>query len=76
MGKNKYISLIFILFITFSASFLEDLSQALLRSLVFRDYFAKFQSSKLGFGPVWSFLYLLMSIAIWKVWIVSFEKNF
>ena len=28
------------------------------------------------FAPVWSTLYFLMSLAIWKVWIKSYEKKF
>jgi len=27
------------------------------------------------FAPVWSTLYFLMSLAIWKIWIKSYDKN-
>jgi tryptophan-rich sensory protein len=27
------------------------------------------------FAPVWTVLYIMMAIAIWRIWINSFEKN-
>tara|TARA_Y100000992_G_C21055861_1_gene391782 strand:- start:166 stop:630 length:465 start_codon:yes stop_codon:yes gene_type:complete len=77
MGKNKYISLIFILFITFSASFLGGFVTSSFKEPWYSEIILpNFNPPSWVFGPVWSFLYLLMSIAIWKVWIVSFEKKF
>ena len=74
--KNKYLSLLIIFLITFlapsiggyvTASFKEPwYSQIILPS---------FNPPSWVFAPVWSTLYLMMSIAIWKVWVNSFDKS-
>ena len=76
MIKKKFYSFLIIFFITFLApaiggyvttSFKEPwYSQIILPS---------FNPPSWVFAPVWSTLYLLMAIGIWKIWINSFDNS-
>ena len=72
--KNKYLSLLIIFLITFlapsiggyvTASFKEPwYSQIILPS---------FNPPSWVFAPIWTTLYIMMALAIWKIWINSFD---
>lgn len=76
MTKNKYLSLVLILIITFSASLIGGYityynkepwySQIILPS---------FNPPSWVFGPVWTTLYVLMSLAAWSLWMKNFNKK-
>ena len=69
MFKNKFLSLILFLIITFSASFIGGLV-----SITFKEpwYSGLIKSSYNPpdwiFAPVWTILYLMMTMAIWFFW--------
>ena len=74
MPKNKYFSLFLILFITFFASAIGSFI-----STTFKEpWYSQIILPSLNppswvFGPVWTILYIMMSIAIWRVWINSLD---
>ena len=45
------------------------------RTLVFRDYSSKLQSTKLGLCTCLDNTIFMMSVAIWKIWIKYFDKK-
>ena len=69
MIKNKFLSLILFFIITFSASFIGGLV-----SIVFREpWYSKLVKSNYNppdwiFAPVWTTLYVMMTLAIWFFW--------
>ena len=69
MLKNKFVSFVFFVSVTYIASFIG--SAATLSSK--EPWYSSLNKSFLTppdwvFAPVWTTLYLLMSIAIWNVW--------
>jgi len=69
MLKNKFLSLILFFIVTFSASFTGGLVSISLKepwysSLVKSNY----NPPDWIFGPVWTSLYLMMTVAIWLYW--------
>ena len=76
MTKNKYLSLLFILLITFAASGIGGFTTAYFKEPWYSGIaLPSFNPPSWIFAPVWTSLYVLMSIAIWKVWIDSFDKK-
>ena len=72
--KNKYLSLIIILLITFIAPMIGSYVTSTLKEPWYSQIvLPSFNPPSWVFAPVWSTLYFLMSFAIWKVWIKSFE---
>ena len=76
MIRNKYISLLFIITITYIApaigsyttsSFKEPWYSAIIQP--------SFNPPSWVFPPVWFTLYALMSLAIWKVWIKTYNTK-
>ena len=69
MFKNKFLSLILFLIITFSASFIGGLV-----SISFKEpWYSELIKSSYNppdwiFAPVWTTLYLMMTMAIWFFW--------
>ena len=69
MFKNKFLTFIFFLAITFSASLIGGLA-----TITFKEPWysllnkPSFNPPDWIFGPVWTILYLLMTISIWKYW--------
>ena len=69
MLKNKFLSLILFLIITFSASFIGGLV-----TISFKEpWYSGLVKSNYNppdwiFAPVWTTLYLMMTIAIWTFW--------
>ncbi len=72
--KNKYLSLIILLLITFIAPMIGSYATSTFKEPWYSQIILpSFNPPSWVFPPVWSTLYLLMSLAIWKVWIKSFE---
>lgn len=76
MTKNKYLSLIIILTITFVASGIGGYTTASFKEPWYSEIvLPSFNPPSWVFAPVWSTLYILMSIAIWRVWINFFSQK-
>ena len=74
MTKNKYISLTLILLITFMASAIGGFTTASFKEPWYSEIILpSFNPPSWVFAPVWTSLYILMSIAIWRIWINSFD---
>ena len=70
MTKNKYLSLIFILLITFAASAIGGFTTASFKEPWYSEIvLPNFNPPSWVFGPVWTILYVFMSVAAWSVWI-------
>ena len=76
MTKNKYLSLFLILLITFIASAIGGFTTASFKEPWYSEIILpSFNPPSWVFAPVWTTLYIMMSIAIWKIWINSFNKK-
>ena len=76
MTKNKYFSLFIILTITFSASVIGGFTTTTFKEPWYSEIILpNFNPPSWVFAPVWSTLYILMSIAIWRVWIKFFDQK-
>ena len=69
MLKNKFLSLILFLIITFSASFIGGLVTFSFKEPWYSDLVkSNYNPPDWIFAPVWTTLYLMMTIAIWSFW--------
>ena len=76
MTKNKYLSLFFILLVTFAASAIGGYTTTSFKEPWYSEIILpSFNPPSWVFAPVWTSLYLLMTISIWKIWINSFNKG-
>ena len=76
MTKNKYLSLFLILLITSLASAIGGFTTASFKEPWYSEIILpSFNPPSWVFAPVWTTLYIMMSIAVWKVWINSFDLN-
>ena len=76
MLKNKILSFILFLLITYSASFIGGLVTINFKEPWYSELVrSSFSPPDWIFAPVWTTLYFLMSFAIWNVWVKSFEKK-
>jgi tryptophan-rich sensory protein len=74
MLKNKYLSLFLILFTTFIASAIGGFTTTSFKEPWYSQIILpNFNPPSEVFAPVWTILYIMMSIAIWKIWINSFN---
>ena len=74
MTKNKYLSLFLILLITFIASGIGGFTTAVFKEPWYSEIILpSYNPPSSVFAPVWTVLYIMMSIAIWKIWINSFD---
>ena len=74
MTKNKYLSLFLILLITFLASAIGGFTTTSFKEPWYSQIILpSFNPPSWVFAPVWTTLYIMMSIAIWKIWINSFN---
>ena len=72
--KNKYLSLFIILLITFVAPMIGSYVTTTFKEPWYSQIILpSFNPPSWVFAPIWSTLYFLMSFAIWKVWIKSFD---
>ena len=76
MTKNKYLSLLLLLLITFIPSFIGGIVTASFKEPWYSEIILpSFNPPSWVFGPVWTTLYIMMAIAIWKIWVNSFDLN-
>ena len=76
MTKNKYLSLTFILLITFLASGIGGYTTATFKEPWYSQIILpSFNPPSWVFGPVWTVLYILMSVAIWRIWINYYDNK-
>ena len=76
MTKNKYLYLFLILLITFIASAIGGFTTTSFKEPWYSEIILpSFNPPSWVFGPVWTTLYIMMSIAIWKIWINSFDSS-
>ena len=74
--KNKYLSLVIILLVTFIAPMIGSYATATFKEPWYSEIILpSFNPPSWVFAPVWTTLYLLMSIAIWKIWKNSFDAK-
>ena len=76
MTKHKYLSLSIILVITFLAPALGSYTTLTFKEPWYSELILpNFNPPSWVFPPVWSSLYLMMSLAIWKIWINYFDNK-
>ena len=76
MTMNKYLSLIFFLIITFAASAIGGFTTSVYKEPWYSQIILpSYNPPSWVFGPVWSTLYIFMSIAIWKAWDLTRNKQ-
>ena len=76
MTKNKYLSLFLILAITFIASGIGGFVTTTFKEPWYSEIILpSLNPPSWVFAPVWTLLYILMSIAIWRVWINYFDQK-
>tara|TARA_B100000123_G_C25573456_1_gene359449 strand:- start:66 stop:530 length:465 start_codon:yes stop_codon:yes gene_type:complete len=76
MTKNKYLSLIFLFLITVSASLVGGFITTSFKEPWYSQILLpSFNPPSWVFGPVWLTLYILMSIAIWRIWIKFYDTK-
>ena len=76
MFNNKYLSLAIIVLITFLASAIGGVVTSIYKEPWYSQIIQpSFSPPSSVFGPVWTTLYILMSVAIWLNWISNKDKN-
>ena len=74
MTKNKYFSFIIILLITFAAPAIGSYATSTFKEPWYSEIILpSFNPPSWVFAPVWTTLYIMMALAIWKIWINSFD---
>jgi len=76
MTNNKYLSLFLILLITFIASAIGGFTTSSYKEPWYSEIVLPiFNPPSWVFAPVWTALYFLMAIAIWRIWIKFFDRK-
>ena len=74
--RNKYLSLFIILTITFMASAIGGFTTSQFKEPWYSSLtLSPYNPPSWVFGPVWTTLYIFMSLAIWKVWTKFYETK-
>ena len=74
MTKNKYYSLFIILVFTFLAPLIGGFITKNFKEPWYSDIaLPSFSPPSWVFAPVWTTLYILMSIAIWRIWVKFYD---
>ena len=76
MTKNKYLSLLSLLLVTFIAPVIGSYVTSVFKEPWYSEIIQpSFNPPSWVFPPVWSTLYVMMSIAIWRVWTTFFNSR-
>ena len=76
MTRNKIVSLLLILIITFIVPMIGSYTTSTFKEPWYSQIILpSFNPPSWVFAPVWSILYFLMSLAIWKIWIKFFDTK-
>ena len=76
MIKNKYLSLGIILLVTFLASGIGSFVTSSFKEPWYSEILLpSFNPPSWVFGPVWTALYILMSVAVWVAWKKTSDKK-
>ena len=76
MTKNKYLSLLILLLVTFLAPVIGSYVTSVFKEPWYSEIIQpSFNPPSWVFPPVWTTLYVMMSIAIWRVWIAFFNSR-
>ena len=76
MTRNRFFSLLIILIITFVVPMIGSYTVSTFKEPWYSQIILpSFNPPSWVFAPVWSILYFLMSLAIWKVWIKYFDTK-
>jgi len=76
MPNNKYLSFTFIVLITFTASAIGGVVTSVYKEPWYSQIILPiFNPPSWVFGPIWTTLYILMSMSIWLHWITFKEKK-
>jgi len=76
MTKNKYLSLLILLLVTFIAPVIGSYVTSVFKEPWYSEIIQpSFNPPSWVFPPVWSTLYVMMSIAIWRVWTTFFYSR-
>ena len=76
MTKNKYLSLLILLLVTSIAPVIGSYVTSVFKEPWYSEIIQpSFNPPSWVFPPVWSTLYVMMSIAIWRVWIAFFNSR-
>ena len=76
MTKNKYFSLFLLILITFTASAISSFITSSFKEPWYSGInLPSFNPPSWVFAPVWTILYIMMSVAIWKIWKNSFDTK-
>ena len=76
MTKNKYLSLLILLLVTFIAPVIGSYVTSVFKEPWYSEIIQpSFNPPSWVFPPVWTTLYVMMSIAIWRVWTSFFNSR-
>ena len=74
MTKNKYLSFLIIFLITFIAPAIGSFTTGAFKEPWYSGIAQpSFNPPSWVFPPVWFTLYALMSLAVWRVWMISYK---